>query len=87
MLLKVHGPAAGQGSANTDIQRLLSQRQAPGWYDKGRFVSQPPPLPGTWETSEIPLLRRTTKLSNLELQAFKVSLLLEPRHISRASQD
>ena len=86
-LSKVHSPAAGQGSVHTDIQRTLSRCQARSSYDKGRFVSRPPPPPSTWETSEIPLPRRTTKLSNLELQAFKVSLVLEPRHISSASQD
>lgn len=86
-LSKVHSPAAGQGSVNTDMQRTLFGCQAHSSYDKGRFVSHTPPPPSTWETSEIPLPRRTTKLSNLELQAFKVGLLLEPRHISSASQD
>lgn len=86
-LSKVHSPAAGQGSVNTEIQRTLSRCQARSSYDKGRFVSHPPPPPSTWETAEIPSPRRTAKLSNLELQAFKVSSLLEPRHISSASQD
>lgn len=86
-LSKVQSPAAEQGSVNTEIQRPLSRCQARSSHDKGRFVLHPPPPPSTWETSAVPSPRRTTKLSNSELQAFKVSLLLEPRHISSASQD
>lgn len=75
------------GLAPHRYSKALTHCQVLSSCDKGRFVSQPLYLPAHGKLQKFPYQGEQLSWVTLELQALKVSLLLEPRHISRTSQD